>query len=115
VAAAGATGATVLALHLRPGTREWFMSWLAREHAALVGPYQRLYRRGAYVDARYREALAARVRPLLRRYGLAGGAEQRGSPDKRPAEQPAGWPRGGLPELPGPARAAQGGDQLSLL
>ncbi|HEY4008395.1 MAG TPA: intein-containing Rv2578c family radical SAM protein [Pseudonocardia sp.] len=115
VAAAGATGATVLALHLRPGTREWFMSWLAREHTALVGPYQRLYRRGAYVDARYREALAARVRPLLRRYGLAGGAEQRGSPDERSAEQPAGWPRGSLPELPGPARAAQGGDQLSLL
>ena len=32
IAAAGATGATVLALHLRPGTREWFLAWLAREH-----------------------------------------------------------------------------------
>ena len=46
IAAAGATGATVLALHLRPGTREWFQAWLAREHPALVEPYARLYRRG---------------------------------------------------------------------
>ena len=35
IAAAGATGATVLALHLRPGAREWFQAWLAREHPAL--------------------------------------------------------------------------------
>ena len=46
IAAAGATGATVLALHLRPGAREWFQAWLAREHPALVEPYARLYRRG---------------------------------------------------------------------
>ena len=32
IAAAGATGATVLALHLRRGTREWFLEWLTREH-----------------------------------------------------------------------------------
>ena len=36
VAAAGATGASVLALHLRPGTREWFLAWLEREHPDLV-------------------------------------------------------------------------------
>src|SRR3954447_9574033 len=28
VAAAGATGVTVIPLHLRPGAREWFMAWL---------------------------------------------------------------------------------------
>ena len=47
----------VLALHLRPGTREWFLQWLEREHPELVEPYARLYRRGAYVDAAYRRAL----------------------------------------------------------
>ena len=29
VAEAGATSATVFALHLRPGAREWFLRWLA--------------------------------------------------------------------------------------
>jgi DNA repair photolyase len=71
---AGANGATVLALHLRPGTREWFLGWLAREHPKLVEPYARLYRRGAYVDPEYRHALAERVAPLLRRHGLLGAA-----------------------------------------
>jgi DNA repair photolyase len=70
IAAAGATGATVLALHLRRGTREWFLQWLEREHPELVEPYAQLYRRGAYVDREYRDRLAARVRPLLRRHGL---------------------------------------------
>ena len=70
IAAAGATGATVLALHLRPGTREWFLAWLEREHPELVEPYARLYRRGSYVDPAYRRVLAARVAPLLRRHGL---------------------------------------------
>lgn len=72
IAAAGATGASVLALHLRPGTREWFLAWLAREHPGLVERYARLYRRGAYVDAEYRRVLGERVTPLLRRHGLAG-------------------------------------------
>ena len=75
VAAAGATGASVLALHLRPGTREWFLAWLEREHPELVEPYARLYRRGAYVTPEYRRALAARVAPLLRRHGLDRGSE----------------------------------------
>jgi DNA repair photolyase len=70
IAGAGATSATVLALHLRPGTREWFLNWLERERPDLVDPYARLYRRGAYVDPAYRRALAARVAPLLRRHGL---------------------------------------------
>ena len=70
IAAAGATGATVLALHLRHGTREWFLQWLEREHPELVEQYAQLYRRGAYVDKEYRDRLAARVRPLLRRHGL---------------------------------------------
>jgi DNA repair photolyase len=70
IAAAGATSASVLALHLRPGTREWFLAWLEREHPQLVEPYARLYRRGAYVDPEYRRALGARVAPLLRRHGL---------------------------------------------
>jgi DNA repair photolyase len=95
IAAAGATGATVLALHLRPGTREWFLAWLQRERPDLLPAYERLYRRGAYVDPAYRRSLSERVGPLLRRHGLAGGV-----PTIRPATPPPPDP---------------GGEQLSLL
>lgn len=111
VARAGATGATVLALHLRPGTREWFMAWLAREYPALVEPYGRLYSRGAYVDRRYRDALAARVAPMLSRYGLLRSAAQRGLP----GDSEGSWPGGSLPDRTAAPRADDGGEQLSLL
>ncbi len=77
LAGAGATGVMVLPLHLRPGAREWFLSWLGRERPDLVPRYRQLYRRGAYVGADYRGWLAARVGPLLDRHGLgrrSGGA-----------------------------------------
>nr|WP_296152435.1 MULTISPECIES: intein-containing Rv2578c family radical SAM protein [unclassified Pseudonocardia] len=100
IAAAGATGATVLALHLRPGTREWFLQWLAREHPGLVERYAQLYRRGAYVDADYRRALGERVTPLLRRHGL-----------DRPVTTMRLRGRTGTPD----AGAGRDGEQLSLL
>ncbi|WP_460682921.1 Rv2578c family radical SAM protein [Modestobacter lapidis] len=70
IAEAGATGVTVLALHLRPGAREWFTSWLVREHPALVSRYRALYGRDAYVPAEHRSWLARRVAPILARHGL---------------------------------------------
>jgi DNA repair photolyase len=70
IAAAGASGATVLPLHLRPGAREWTFGWLEREHPELVGRYSALYAKGAYVPAWYARRLAERVRPLLRAHGL---------------------------------------------
>jgi DNA repair photolyase len=70
IAEAGATGVTTLALHLRPGAREWFFAWLEREHPELAPHYRRLYSRGSNADGEYRRQLAERVRPILRRYGL---------------------------------------------
>jgi DNA repair photolyase len=127
IAEAGATGVTVLPLHLRPGAREWFMSWLAAEHPNLVARYERLYARGSDADRGYRDRLSARVGPLLRRHGLVGGSgggsaaalrQPPGrSPDATPGRsrgEPAGepvpaewdrparrWPRGSLPDGPG--------------
>src|SRR3954465_9350821 len=77
VAAAGATGVTGIPLHLRPGAREWFMAWLAREHPELVPRYEQLYARRAYVPAEYRTWLSQRVAALLEKHGLdrqSGGA-----------------------------------------
>lgn len=68
---AGATGVTVLPLHLKPGTREWYMGWLAREHPQLVPGYERVYARGTYASKAYRSWLWDRVRPMLEARGFA--------------------------------------------
>ena len=70
LAAAGATSVTPIALHLRPGAREWFMAWLSRERPELVPAYEQLYRRGAYVPAAYGDRLSTRLEPMLARHGL---------------------------------------------
>jgi DNA repair photolyase len=70
IADAGATSIAYSALHLRPGAREWYLAWIAREHPQLVDRYAELYRAGSYAPKEYRSWLAARVQPLLRRYGL---------------------------------------------
>ncbi|MBS4729381.1 Rv2578c family radical SAM protein [Mycobacterium sp. SM1] len=77
IAVAGATGVTVLGLHLRGFTRGWFLSWLARSHPELVGAYRELYRRGAYLPPSYRAELQQRVAPLIAKYRLAGDQHPR--------------------------------------
>jgi DNA repair photolyase len=74
---AGATGVTVLPLHLRPGAREWYLGWLEREHPHLVEGYGRVYARGAYAHKGYRDWLWERVRPLLDERGLGSTAMHR--------------------------------------
>ncbi|SDG08814.1 intein C-terminal splicing region/intein N-terminal splicing region [Blastococcus aurantiacus] len=136
IAAAGATGVTVIPLHLRPGAREWFMAWLRTAHPELVPRYERMYARRAYVSAEYRTWLAQRVAPLLARHGLdrqSGGAA-RGADGPLvagvPGDEEVGFPAGSLPTggMPGVRpKAEQGpvlpaaeevpgpGEQLSLL
>jgi DNA repair photolyase len=118
IASAGATGVTVIPLHLRPGAREWFTSWLQQEHPNLVAGYQRVYRRGSYADPRYRRWLAARVGALLRRHGLepkAGRDTAVGEADAGlVTDEDARWPDGSLPPSgSGPQRLDQ--EQLALL
>ena len=118
IAAAGAAGASVLALHLRPGTREWFHGWLAREHPELLERYAELYRRGAYVQKAYRQDLAARVAPLLRRHRLDGGGHHMGGRaggDATVPDNPEPWPEGALPAVPERVVTRTTGEQLSLL
>jgi DNA repair photolyase len=103
VAAAGATGITVIPLHLRPGAREWFMTWLRRAHPELVPRYERLYGRRAYVPAEYRQWLSRQVAPLLAKHGLdrQSGGTARGAGDAVatgvPGDEEVGFPAGSLP------------------
>ena len=85
IALAGATGVTVFGLHLRGSTRGWFMSWLARTHPQLVGPYRELYRRGAYLPPSYREELRARAAPLVAKYRLGGDQRRFDAAPPQPA------------------------------
>lgn len=89
IAAAGASGVTVFGLHLRGSTRGWFMDWLRRTRPDLVDDYQRLYRRGAYLPADYRDMLRARVAPLVARYGLARTARMMPVPASVSTHEPA--------------------------
>jgi DNA repair photolyase len=90
LADAGASGVTVLALHLRPGAREWYMGWLQRHRPDLVPRYRRLYGRGSYVPRDYRDELRERAEPLLRRYGFGRAGTRRVEPStaKAPARLP---------------------------
>ncbi|MGA5321345.1 Rv2578c family radical SAM protein [Streptomyces seoulensis] len=92
IAESGATSVTPLVLHLRPGAREWFMSWLGEHHPHLVTRYQRLYAGGSYAPTWYQRRVTRQVHELAREYGIGptrAGATRRVRPartDERPAE-----------------------------
>jgi DNA repair photolyase len=87
IAAAGARSVTPLALHLRPGAREWYLAWLQRAYPELVPRYHELYGRGAYVPKAYQRSISARVLELARRYDL--GAARSGDTRRQPVRLPA--------------------------
>jgi DNA repair photolyase len=90
IAAAGATGVTPLPLHLRPGAREWYASWIGREHPHLRPRYRELFGNGSYLPRAYQDEIGARVRMAARRHGLhhPSPATARRMPPATPA--PAG-------------------------
>ena len=87
VAAAGATRISGIALHLRPGAREWFFGWLRRERPDLVPAYERLYARGANAPKEYRTDLRTRLRSILSRRSLQR-ADRLSPPPIPPPESP---------------------------
>ncbi|EFG10142.1 radical SAM domain protein [Streptomyces clavuligerus] len=104
IAAAGATSVTPLALHLRPGAREWFMSWLQQRHPQLVRRYERLYADGAYAPVWYQRRITRQVHELAAEFGI--GPAGPGLP-RRAARRP---------EAPGDAPDPERGPtQLTLL
>jgi DNA repair photolyase len=92
IARAGARYATPIVLHLRPGSRAWFMSWLANAHPQLVPMYERLYARSAYAPKSLQDEICDQVHELARAAGLnqasakpTGGA-QHTTPPAEPAQ-----------------------------
>lgn len=94
---AGARSVVYGPLHLRTHVKPWFFEWLDRTHPELVPAYRSLYPGDASRAAQaYRMALAARIRPLLRRYGL----ERRGTSARR-SSTPVGDGPAALATAPG--------------
>lgn len=56
-------------LHLRPGTKEWFMPALRAAYPHLLLRYQRFYR-GSYAPRRYTDEVLAKVAELREKWGL---------------------------------------------
>jgi DNA repair photolyase len=70
IAESGARYLNPIVLHLRPGAREWFMSWLADRHPELVETYQQMYGRSSYAPKGYSEDIYGRVRELAKKFGI---------------------------------------------
>jgi DNA repair photolyase len=126
IAATGAVHLTPIVLHLRPGTRDWYLRWLSEHHPALLPRYRSLYRHSAYAPKDYQAEITGQVRELARRYGVgaatpAGARSLGASRSMGPISRPDAPGRPGSPgraSPPGgpaqdPAQAAP--EQLSLL
>jgi DNA repair photolyase len=89
---AGATFVNGIALHLRPGVKEVFMSWLSAARPDLVPRYEKLYEGRAYAPNAERERIGALVRAPNRsrdpRYRRRDELAARRARRAREAEQP---------------------------
>jgi DNA repair photolyase len=90
---AGATFVSGIGLHLRPGVKEVFMSWLSAARPDLVPRYERLYARGAYLRGEEGKRLSGMVRSPNRssdpRYSRRDRLRAKREARLREEEQPA--------------------------
>ena len=70
IAASGATHASPIVLHLRPGAREWWQAWLRRERPDLLPRYAELYGTRTYAPKAYQDRITATVRRLSEVHGV---------------------------------------------
>jgi DNA repair photolyase len=120
IAATGATHVMPIVLHLRPGTRDWFFSWLRAQHPELVDSYLELYGRGAYTPKTYQARIAGQVRELAEKHGIGRPKPGFGHGTLRPRQATAVSPRSPQSsppaEIPAPRRLFPAPpEQLTLL
>src|SRR5699024_2249924 len=97
---AGAARVVYGPLHLRPGAREWFFTWLEHEHPELLPRYHRMYATSAYASTESRRWLAERIDPLIDRYGCADRVMGPLRPNPADEDAVARSPRRPLTPLP---------------
>jgi DNA repair photolyase len=78
IADSGAAHVTPIILHLRPGTREWYLQWLNDHHPELVRRYLRFYGRGAYAPKAYQAEISGQVRELAAKFGVGATTPEAG-------------------------------------
>ena len=83
---AGATFAWATVLHLKPGTREFFLETLGKEWPELSERYETLYRRRAYLAKPETEPVQLQVRELKARFGIADRRRFKLSPPPDPVQ-----------------------------
>ena len=113
--AAGANVAGVVALHLRPGVREHYLSWLQGARPDLVALYGERFACGSYQPKAEQERLSSLVEAVF----AGGGAPARLRRATReasdaPARATNGPARAALTAGPVPVRAAAQAQQLAL-
>ena len=111
---AGACGVWANLLHLKPGTREHFLTALAEDYPEQLPAYERLYARRAYLGAAEAKPVRELVSDLTRKHGIRDRRTTRLEPDPEPEQlalssRPAGAERSGAapPRLPDRARRAR--------
>jgi DNA repair photolyase len=118
IAATGAKHVMPIVLHLRPGTRDWFLGWLRAQHPGLVDRYLELYGHGAYTPKAYQARIAGQVRELAEKHGIGKPRPGFGHGTLRPRERPAPLsPRArAASEIPAAQRLSPApSEQLTLL
>jgi DNA repair photolyase len=90
---AGAVGVSVVGLHLRPGVREHYLSWLATARPDLMDLYARRFNRGSYQSRQEQERLSAIVVQVMgNRPTPATALMQAPATPAAPPPQPPGDP-----------------------
>ncbi len=100
IAEAGASHVSPIVLHLRPGTREWYLAWLREHHPGLVDAYLTLYGSGAYAPQAYQRQIAGQVKELA----AASGVGRAGPAAARRVQRSADAPAAGQAHGPGLGR-----------
>jgi DNA repair photolyase len=80
---AGACGIWANLLYLRPGTKEHFLSCLARDWPELLPDYERLYARGAYLPQSVTRPAKEEARRLAKEHGVRDRRTSKPRPPRR--------------------------------
>jgi DNA repair photolyase len=104
---AGAVGVSAIGLHLRPGVREHYLSWLADVRPDLMELYETRFQHGSYQPRRQQERLSSLVSQVL-------GGEPAGDRRARSSAPSALVEAAASAMGPAPAPKTEPGAQLAL-